>query len=57
VLLGQEINKKGLLCSRLTPKDADVILTYVKQKELEIEGLELEIEDLTRPRRRRREEE
>ncbi len=43
--------------SRLTPKDADVILTYVKQKELEIEGLELEIEDLTRPRRRRREEE
>ena len=43
--------------SRLTSQDADVILTYVNQKDLEIEGLELEIEDLTRPRRRRREEE
>jgi hypothetical protein len=43
--------------SRLTPEDANVILEYVKQKDLEIEGLELEIEDLTKPRRRRREEE
>lgn len=42
--------------SRLTPQDADVILQYVRQKELDIEGLELEIEDLTKPRRRRREE-
>ena len=43
--------------SRLTSQDADVILRYVRQKEVEIDGLEVEIEDLTRPRRRRREEE
>lgn len=40
----------------LTPQQQYVIFEFVKQKDLEITGLELEIEDLTKPRRRRREE-
>ena len=40
----------------LTPQQQHVIFEFVKQKDHELVGLELEIEDLTKPRRRRREE-
>lgn len=40
--------------SMLAPDLQDIILRYMKQKDQEIEGLELEIEDLSRPKKRRK---